>query len=180
MHLIELHTMQIRKTAISELPQLALIFESARAYMRSSGNPTQWGTSRPSLDKVEQDIDLGQSYVCVDEKEGIVATFAFIIGEDPTYLDIDGAWLREAPYGTIHRMASNGKIHGIANHIFSWAKQQNVDVRIDTHKQNSTMLHVIEKAGFLHCGVIIVDDGTPREAFQWCNISSPFPQPNIK
>lgn len=160
--------MIIRKTILTDLPFLALVFESAREYMRVSGNPTQWGNSRPSMDKVRQDIELGQSYVCTDENGMLLATFAFIIGEDPTYLDIDGKWLRNAPYGTIHRMASNGKAHGIADAIFSWAKTQGMDIRIDTHKNNATMLHVINKAGFIRCGVIIVDDGTPREAFQWC------------
>ncbi|MCQ2235816.1 MAG: GNAT family N-acetyltransferase [Bacteroidales bacterium] len=159
--------MLIRPTDVSELPVLAQIFESARQYMRSTGNPTQWGSSRPSLDKVKNDIHLGHSYVCINNNGEIVATFAFIKGEDPTYKDIDGKWLSDAPYGTIHRMASNGIQHGIAQEIFSWCKNQQIDIRIDTHAQNATMLHVIQKAGFIHCGTIIVDDGTPREAFQW-------------
>ena len=41
-----------------------------------------------------------------------------------------------------------------------------VDVRIDTHRDNETMLHLIEKNGFIRCGIIIVDDGTERIAFQ--------------
>ena len=134
--------------------------------MRANGNPTQWGTDRPSLDLVREDIARGNSYVCEHDGE-VVATFAFIIGIDPTYNDIDGAWLREAPYGTIHRMASNGKVKGVAKAVFDWCKQHSVDLRIDTHKDNKPMLHVIDKAGFVHCGVIIVDNGTPREAFQY-------------
>lgn len=40
----------------------------------------------------------------------MVGTFCFIVGEDPTYAVIDnGKWLNDAPYGVIHRMASNGK-----------------------------------------------------------------------
>ncbi len=39
-------------------------------------------------------------------------SFAFILGEDPTYQQIDGAWLNDQPYGTIHRIAGNGKIKG--------------------------------------------------------------------
>lgn len=161
--------MQIRHTTIADIPALERIFEAARTYMRSSGNPSQWGSSRPSMDKVREDISLNNSYVCLDKNNSVVATFAFILGIDPTYLDINGKWIREAPYGTIHRMASDGSVHGVADAIFSWCKQHLVDIRIDTHKQNATMLHVIQKAGFTHCGVIIVDDGTPREAFQWCN-----------
>lgn len=50
--------------------------------------------------------------------------------------------------------------------MLSFAESFGVDIRIDTHKDNKPMLHLIRKNGFTRCGVIIVDDGTPREAFQ--------------
>lgn len=157
---------KIRHTAIEDIPVIEKIFEAAREYMRRTGNPTQWKDNRPSMALVRADMDNGNSYVC--EADGVVeATFAFIVGADPTYTDIDGAWLSDAPYGTVHRVASSGRVKGIAKAVFDWCKSQGVDVRIDTHRDNASMLHVIEKAGFVRCGVIIVDDGTPREAFQW-------------
>ena len=40
--------------------------------------------------------------------------FVFFIGEEPTYRIIeDGAWIDDGPYGTIHRVASDGTERGI-------------------------------------------------------------------
>lgn len=47
---------------------------------------------------------------------------------------------------------------------FGFEKVENI--RIDTHKDNKIMIHLLEKYGFKRCGVIVVDDGTDREAFQ--------------
>lgn len=53
----------------------------------------------------QKDIENGNSYVCLDEEQKIVGTFAFIQGDDPTYAHIyDGAWIDDKqPYGVIHR-----------------------------------------------------------------------------
>ena len=47
-----------------------------------------------------EDIASERSYVCLDGDNGIVGTFYFRVGEEPTYLEIfDGAWLDDAPTG---------------------------------------------------------------------------------
>ena len=38
-------------------------------------------------------------------------------------------------------------------------------LRIDTHADNKPMQHVVEKAGFSKRGIIYVEDGTPRIAY---------------
>lgn len=82
--------------------------------MRSKGNLTQWNDGYPSVEIITEDIDNGNSYVFVENDE-IVGTFAFIIGEDPTYQVIeDGEWHSSKIYGTIHRIASSGKAKGLA------------------------------------------------------------------
>lgn len=56
-------------------------------------------------------------YVCTPDNapEKIVGGFAFIIGREPNYAVIEnGAWHSDQPYGTIHRIASNGQTKGIA------------------------------------------------------------------
>ena len=147
------------------MDRIAEIFSYARSQMALNGNPSQWKNDRPSMELVKKDIENGNSYV-VEEDGKIVATFAFIVGIEPTYLDIDGAWLDDAPYGTIHRIASDGSVKGIFDLVLDYVETYGVDIRIDTHKDNKPMLHVIEKNGFVHCGIIIVDDNTPRIAFQ--------------
>ena len=103
---------EIRKTTPEDLNDVERIFERARRFMKENGNPTQWKDDRPSLELVKEDITSGSSYVVTDDGK-IVATFAFIIGTEPTYLEIDGAWLDDDPYGTIHRIASDGSVKGI-------------------------------------------------------------------
>lgn len=157
--------LEIRKTQTEDLERIGEIFSVARKYMADNGNPTQWGQDRPSLDLVIDDIAKGNSYVVTDDGK-IVGTFAYIPGIEETYLEIDGAWIDDAPYGTIHRIASDGSVRGVFDAALDFAQSQGRDVRIDTHKNNATMLHLIRRSGFTECGIIIVDDGTPRIAFQ--------------
>ena len=39
-------------------------------------------------------------------------------------------------------------------------------LRIDTHNDNKIMQHVIEKNGFKRCGIIHVNDGSERIAYE--------------
>ena len=156
----------MRLTREEDLCRLEEIFSYARKQMALHGNPSQWKNDRPSMELVKKDIINGNSYVVEDEDGQVVGTFAWIPGIEPTYLDIDGKWLDDAPYGTIHRIAASGKRKGIFDEALRFAESFGIDVRIDTHKDNATMLYLIEKYGFQRCGIIIVDDGTKRIAFQ--------------
>ena len=155
----------LRKSRIEDLDRIAEIFASARQRMKENGNPDQWKDDRPSLDLVREDIRKGNSYVVEDDGR-VVATFAYIIGIEPTYLDIDGQWLSDDPYGTIHRIASDGSVRGIFELVLNFAESFGRDIRIDTHEDNTVMRHLLAKHGFIYCGIIIVDNGTKRLAFQ--------------
>ena len=157
--------LEIRKSTYNDLDRIAEIFTYARKQMALNGNPSQWKNDRPSMELVKKDIDVSNSYVVLNEGK-IVATFAFIVGIEPTYLDIDGKWLDDDPYGTIHRIASDGSVKGVFDQVIDYVSKRGVDIRIDTHKDNKIMRHLIEKNGFVYCGIIIVDDGTPRLAYQ--------------
>ena len=94
------------------------------------------------------------------------AVFAFILGEDPTYRRIRGAWRDDSPYGTIHRLGSDGSHRGVFAETAAWAATQCGHLRADTHAANDTMQRCMERAGFVQCGVIHVADGTPRLAYE--------------
>ena len=159
--------MQIRHTQYQDLPRLLEIYEEARAFMRQQGNPTQWTNGYPSKELLTQDIQHHVSYVCV-EKERIVGTFAFIIGDDPTYQIIEqGAWHAHTVYGTIHRSASDGTTKNLTKYIFDYCTAQQQYVRIDTHQDNKPMQNALKRYGFVPCGIIHVDDGSPRIAFDY-------------
>ena len=158
--------MNIRKAEERDISRITEIYAHARAFMAKNGNATQWSGGYPGEDVIRADIAAGTLHVC--EREGkVAAVFAFILGEDPCYAVIDGAWHAARPYGTIHRIASDGTAKGMARFVFDWCAQQIDYLRIDTHENNRVMQHLITKSGFTFCGHITADDGTDRLAYQY-------------
>ena len=155
----------IRKATPWDLPRIREIYEVARQFMRKNGNHSQWGKGDEPEALIEEDIRQGNLYVL--EEAGIHAVFAFIIGEDPTYLEIEeGRWKSEEPYAAVHRVASDGNVQGVLGHVMDYCSAQVPHLRIDTHKDNKVMQHVLEKYGFVSCGIVHVPDGSPRIAYE--------------
>ena len=155
----------IRKAEKEDLPRIYEIYETARQFMRENGNHAQWGAGDRPEELLEDDISQGNLYVL--EEAGIHAVFAFIIGEDPTYLEIEeGRWKSEEPYAAVHRVASDGTVQGVLGHVMDYCSAQVPHLRIDTHKDNKVMQHVLEKYGFVSCGIVHVPDGSPRIAYE--------------
>ena len=158
--------LSVRESRTEDLPAMFKIYELGRAHMRAEGNTVQWGATDFPEEKLENDIRTGISYVVVDENDKVCGTFAFIIGDDPTYAVIeDGAWPDDEPYGTIHRIASDQVTKGILRAALSYCDTKINNIRIDTHADNKTMQAAVAKQGFLRAGIIYVSDGTPRIAF---------------
>ena len=145
-----------------DLPQILKIYAHARAVMKASGNPTQWGDNFPPQELLEEDIDSNRLFLYVVNGQ-IEAVFAFILGADPTYAAIeDGQWLDDTlPYGTVHRLASAGKHKGVGKAVLDWSMEHCQSLRADTHADNKIMQHLLEKNGFTRCGVIHVADARP-------------------
>lgn len=155
----------IRKATPRDLPRIREIYEMARQFMRKNGNHSQWGKGDEPEALIEGDICQGNLYVL--EEADIHAVFAFIIGEDPTYLEIEeGSWKSEEPYAAVHRVASDGTVQGVLGHVMDYCSAQVPHLRIDTHADNKVMQHVLEKYGFVSCGIVHVPDGSPRIAYE--------------
>ena len=155
----------VRPATPADLPALAAIYRAARAFMAAHGNPTQWGTDRPTRAQLEGDIARGQLFVLCDGNTPHAA-FALVPGEDPTYAVIDGAWVSDEPYATIHRLGSDGTCHGVFATALAFAAARQPHLRIDTHADNHIMQKLIARAGFRCCGIIRVADGSPRLAYE--------------
>ena len=105
--------------------------------------------------------------VTEEETERVCGVFFFDIGPDETYGVIEqGAWFSDSAYGTIHRIAGDGTVHGLLRKVVSYCEKKTPHLRIDTHEDNHIMQHVIAQCGFRRCGVIHVSDGTPRIAYE--------------
>lgn len=162
--------MLIRSATTGDLPQIRKIYDAAKVYMNISGNPKQWAVGYPPEEYLRQDIQLSRLYVC-DEDKSLCGVFMLSFADDPTYHIIDGAWINEEPYGVIHRIASDGTKKGIFKEVLEFCKvkmaEQNItNLRIDTHADNKTMQHLMEKYGFRRCGIIYLENGSPRIAYQ--------------
>ena len=156
----------IRLALVDDLPQIQTVYTAARQFMRANGNLTQWNDSYPSDVLLLRDIEKQQLYV--EESNGSVhAVFVLAMGEDPTYTLIEGgSWLSDSPYGTIHRIASDGTTSGVFRRCVAFCQQKIAHLRIDTHADNLVMQHLLDASGFQRCGVIYLMDGSPRLAYE--------------
>ena len=157
--------MSIREARIEDIERILEIYDIAKAFMRKTGNPNQWNSSYPDMKLLEDDIDKQQLFV-MEEDSIIHSVFAFIIGDDPTYKDIEGAWLDDSTYGTIHRIASDGTMHQVFKKAVDFCSEKCAHLRVDTHEDNKVMQKVILRNGFKETGIIYIADGTPRIAYE--------------
>lgn len=158
----------IRHTRVEDIPRLQALFSHARSFMLETGNPSQWTAAYPSEELLRKDIGSRDSYVVEDEKQTVIATFVLRGGVDPTYDVIyEGRWLNDAPYATIHRIASDGTRKGILHLAMQFAQLDYNNIRIDTHRDNQVMRNAIAKEGFVYCGIIHCWNGDERVAYQF-------------
>lgn len=159
--------MEIRKTKMEDLETVLALYAKARQFMKENGNPTQWGDSYPAREMVAGDIEMGKGYVCEENGE-ILGVFYYAEEEDPTYGRIDdGAWLNDRPYGVMHRVASPSGRRGVATYCLNWCYEKSgQNLRIDTHRDNIPMQRMLAKNGFSRCGIVYMEDGSERIAYQ--------------
>ena len=173
---------RVRHTEEKDIDRVLEIFELAKDWMARNDNPNQW-KDRNFRDDVIKDIESGNGYVITDDecesvqKPGcrdlqtgshIVATFALIFGEDPTYSHMDGGWwLNDEPYATIHRLASSGERRGIFKAVLEYAMKQTYNIRADTHEDNKIMRSLLKEEGFEELGIIYLADKSPRIAYHY-------------
>ena len=157
--------LSIRPAAKNDLPAIMKIYDIAQDRMAANGNPDQWGKIYPSETVIKEDIASERCFVVVSD--AVHGVFVLCEGEDPTYKTIDGAWLNDSSYVTLHRIAADTEVCGVFDLIAGYCKARYDNIRIDTHEKNTVMQHLIEKNGFARCGIIITHNGTPRIAYHW-------------
>lgn len=150
----------------ADLPRIMEIYDIAKAYMRANGNPNQWNGAYPDPETLRIDIEKQRLYVY--KKDGCIhGVFMLLLEEEPTYAYIeDGSWREERPYGTIHRLAGDGEVRGLFAKCVAFCEKKVPYLRADTHFDNHTMQHLLEKNGFERRGIIYLKNGDPRIAYQ--------------
>ena len=157
----------IRHATMDDLTEILRIYEVARGLMAERGNPHQWGTTYPQPELIMADIEKQELYLIVEDyiPRGV---FMFSKHIDPDYDEIeDGKWLIDEPYAVIHRVAGDGTIRGLVKQTIEFCQDMCTHIRMDTGEQNLVMQHVLEKNGFKRCGIVHVEDGSRRVAYEY-------------
>ncbi len=166
--------MQIIHAQTSNLEAIIEAIKSAQKYLASLGID-QWQDGYPNEEVILKDINQNESYIVTNENDEVIGTTMFTTRPEPTYKVIDGNWLTsdDAVYGVIHRMAVNDKFRsiGFSKFVFDYFEKKLIEkgigsMRIDTHEQNQVMQGIIKNRGYQYCGIIKLERGGTRLAFE--------------
>lgn len=163
----------IRKTLPTDIPEVMRLFLKGKAMQIKQGNPTQWPKGYPNETYIRQDMQQNGSYVLL-VADRIEATMALLPGPDALYdLHLEGEWLRPmaSNYGVIHRLCTSGHYQGLGRELVSFAQQQYMHLRMDTHPNNKSLHRLAEVQGFTFCGRIVHSNNVPSHVFEWVKIT---------
>lgn len=163
--------MIIRHANKTDLIDIMVIIENAKIYMKEN-KINQWSENYPNEDVFLADLKENRLYVAdIDGK--VIGMAVLVLDGDEDYKNIDGKWLIDGKYGVIHRIAVNPdyKSQNVAKNLLDFfenkLKELNYDsIRVDTHKDNKSMLRFIEKNGFQKCGIVYIRKTDERIAFE--------------
>lgn len=163
--------MILRLATIEEADACYQCIEDARAYHKSLGFE-QWHPDYPTMTTITDDILAHRGYVFCDEG-GLLGYCCIVIGDEPAYHSIEGAWATDRTYAVVHRMAFNMQSRGkhLSGEAFSLLKKFCIDnntfsIRVDTQDENKVMQHILARENFKYCGLIQFDGG-PKLAYEW-------------
>lgn len=163
--------MIIRHANKTDLVDIMIIIEKAKIYMKEN-KINQWSENYPNEDVFLADLKENRLYVAEIDKK-VVGMAVLVLDGDADYKNIDGKWLSDGEYGVIHRIAVNPdyKSQNVAKNLLDFfedkLKELNYDsIRVDTHKDNKSMLRFIEKNGFQKCGIVYIRKTDERIAFE--------------
>ena len=167
--------MTVRRARPEDLDRIAEIYEEAKKAIAVLGID-QWQDGYPNRSVAEEDCAAGLSVV-VCEGDLPSGVCVLIPDGEKTYDVIEnGAWLTgngSRKYMTVHRIAVLAAFRGkgAAARLLHYAEEEArgkglSSIRIDTHEGNVVMRRMLEKNGFVYCGVIHLENGDPRVAYE--------------
>ncbi len=166
--------MKFRRATAGDIDAIMKIMSDARRFQEQNG-VVQWVNGYPSREVVSGDVGAGNCYVMEDA--GVCACATVIAEGEPTYAQIyGGRWLtgEESEYLAIHRVAVADRVRGqgvapaMIAEVKARARREGYpSIRIDTHRDNMAMQRMLAKTGFEYCGVIYLENGSERIAFEW-------------
>lgn len=166
--------MVVSKAQSKDLHAIMEIVRHAQAYLAFQ-KIEQWQNGYPDENRILVDINNDESYLVKNEAQQLLGIAMFSTRPEATYHFIEGNWLTDkaATYGVIHRMAVNENYRSrgfgkfVFNHFESLLQINKIkSMRIDTHQDNKLMQHLLHKSGYTFCGIISLENGDKRLAFE--------------
>ena len=166
--------MNLLQAKKKDLEEIMGIIKDAQELLANQ-NIDQWQNGYPNESIILNDIQNNESFILKSEFGACLATAMFSTKSEPTYSKIEGRWMnpKQKTYGVIHRMAvaKNFRGKGMAKFIFNECEQilsnkQIPSMRIDTHEGNFGMQKLLKTMGYSCCGVIYLENGDKRLAFE--------------
>lgn len=152
--------MNIRHSELDDIKDILRLIEDAKSHFRNH-KINQWQDGYPNEEHIRTDIENHVSYVLEDNGE-IRATICIQEDQEKIYDTINGKWICDGKYMTIHRLvvANNQKNKGYAKALFKFVEQTAAElnfksVRSDTPEGNYIMISLMEKCGYTYCGTVI-------------------------
>ena len=151
--------MKLQLAQKENLNEIIEIINLAKKYLKDQGS-LQWNQNDgyPNKSDILKDIENNYCYIYKDNDE-ILGTLCIVTETDENYNEIDGEWLTDRPYASIHRIAVKYHNQNLGSLMLLEAenivKEKNIfSIKIDTHKINIPMTKTILKCGYKYCGVI--------------------------
>ena len=165
--------MIFRNSEKKDVKKIMTIINEAKEYFKNNGID-QWQDGYPNEEVILNDIKNNESYVLCNENEEVVATCVISFRGEKNYNIIEnGAWKSNFQYAVIHRVAIENKLKGkgFSSILIKEAEKICVNkniksIRIDTQRDNKSMQKLIFKNNFEYCGIIYIEDGSERFAYE--------------
>lgn len=164
--------MIFRKANYNDIDRIYEIIKQAQEYFRQN-SIDQWQNNYPNPDIIKNDIENGECYV-IEDDDLIIATVVLSFRAEKSYEKIyDGSWITDGRYAVIHRIAVDSRFKGkrissvIIKHLESICRERNIYIlRVDTHQDNKSMIKMLSNNDFKYCGIIYLESGDKRIAFE--------------
>jgi RimJ/RimL family protein N-acetyltransferase len=155
--------MYLRKAKAEEIDLVCDIIEDGKKQLADAGID-QWQNNYPNRAVIEGDIEDGRAVIYNSDDHETLGVAAVIEAPDHAYDTMKGDWLSDTTkYVTVHRVAifshhqGKGYASQLFRDLFDYIDEHHPEaqsIRIDTHRDNLKMQHLIEKFGFKKVGQI--------------------------
>lgn len=165
--------MKVRPAKKDDLDDImSVVHRLQKEYFEKNEIP-QWQNGYPSRETFLKDIE-DRSLFVMYLGECLIGFASIKYAAEPTYSVIEnGNWEKDDSYLVIHRFGINPDWHkmGMGTTLIAIADKiceanSISSIRADTHEKNAGMIALLEKSGFKKRGIIHLENGDPRLAFE--------------